>query len=225
MDAKYVLTATIVVSVLSIGIGGVEAGQRKQGMQSGQQQSSQQRVDEQMGQGGNAMGVPVPGSVSDMEKTEKEPDVSKIRSSKTIQQFPYSMEGEILKIDGETYQIGGQAGEEVSLVVNKDTNLDCAAASPRTDSRQSSEGISSDRMSAKEQAPQASEQQVAQGQQQNETARGSGFRIGTCNFQTGDRVKAEIDDNGRATTLKYLASGSSSSGTRNSEMEMGGRSR
>ena len=212
MNRQSIVTTVVAVSVMWIGIVSVEAGQR--------QQLDQQRVDEQMGQGGNAMGVPVPGSVSDMEKTEKEPDVSKIKSSKTIPQLPYSVEGEILKIDGETYRIGGKSGEEVSLVVNKDTNLDCAAASQRSDSRGSSEGISSDRMQANDQAPKASEQQLAQGQRQDETARGSGFRIGTCNFQTGDRVKAEIDDNGRATTLKYLASGSSP-GMSNSDMPTG----
>lgn len=215
MNKKYVLTTVAAVSVMWVGIGIVDAGQGKQ--------SGQQRVEEQMGSGGNAMGVPVPGSVADMEKTEKEPDVSKIKSSKTIQQLPYSIEGEILKIDGETYRISGKSGEEVSLVVNKDTNLDCAAASRGSDSR-SSEVISSDRMQAKDQAPKASEQQVAQGQRQDETARGSGFRIGTCNFQAGDHVKAEIDDNGRATTLKYLAAGSSS-GTDNSDMGMGRQSR
>ena len=86
----YVLTTVVAVSAMCIGLGSsVEAGQGKQ--------SGQQKVDEQMGPGGNAMGVPVPGSVSDMEKTEKEPDVSKIKSSKTIQQLPYSLEGEILK--------------------------------------------------------------------------------------------------------------------------------
>ncbi len=218
MNRQYVLTTVVAVSVMCAGIGSIEAGQGKQ--------SGQQKVDEQMGPGGNAMGVPVPGSVSDMEKTEKEPDVSKIKSSKTLPQLPYSLEGEILKIDGETYRISGKSGEEVSLVVNKDTNLDCAAASSQSDSRQSSEVISSDRMEAKDQAPQASEQQMAQGQRQDETARGSGFRIGTCNFQTGDHVKAEIDDNGRATTLKYLAAGSSS-GTPNSgsDMETGRQNR
>ena len=213
MNKKYVWTTVAALSVLWIGIGSVEAGQ-------GKKQSGQQRVDEQMGSGSNAMGVPVPGSVSDMEKTEKEPDVSKIKSSKTIPQLPYSVEGEILKIDGETYRISGKSGEEVSLVVNKDTNLDCAAASSGSDSRSSSEVISSDRMQAKDQAPRASEQQISQGQRQDETARGSGFRIGTCNFQAGDHVKAEIDDNGKATTLKYLAAGSSS-GARDSESDMG----
>ena len=216
MNRQSIVRTVVAVSVMWIGIGTVEAGSGKQ--------SGQQRVDEQMGQGGNAMGVPVPGSVSDMEKTEKEPDVSKIKSSKTIPQLPYSVEGEILKIDGETYRISGKSGEEVSLVVNKDTNLDCAAASQGSDSRSESEGISSDRMQAKDQAPKASEQQIAQGQRQDETARGSGFRIGTCNFQTGDRVKAEIDDNGRATTLKYLAAGSSSS-LGNPDMQTGQQGR
>ncbi len=170
---------------------------------------ARQRAEKQMGSEGNAMGVPVPGSVSDTESTEKQPDMSKIQSSRTIPRLPYTVEGEILKIDGQNYEIydsKGGSGDRVSLIVNRDTNLDCAAA-PASDQQQGT--MKPDRPSSKEQAPGASDQQVAQGQRQNETARGSGFQIGTCNFKQGDRVKAEVDDNGRVTTLKYLASSQS----------------
>jgi hypothetical protein len=175
--------------------------------------AAEQRLDQQMGSEGNAMGVPVPGSVSDIENTEKQPDTSKIQSSRTIPQMPYSVEGEILKIDGQNYDIQG-GNERVSLIVNKDTNLDCARVpegrSAKTSDMKGSDMMKTDRVGAKEQAPQASEQQRAQGQRQDETARGAGFQIGSCDFKQGDRVKAEVDDNGRVTTLKYLADSSAS---------------
>lgn len=174
--------------------------------------SAQQRLEQQMGPEGNAMGVPVPGSVSDIEKTEKRPDMSKIQSSKSIPRLPYTVEGEILKIDGQNYDIRSGQGERVSLIVNKDTNLDCAAAPTSGEScmGKQSETVTTDRLSRKDQAPKASEQQLAQGQRRDETARGAGFQIGTCDFKTGDRVRAQIDDNGNVTTLKYLAKGSES---------------
>ena len=33
---------------------------------------------------------------------------------------------------------------------------------------------------------------------------GAGFSIGTCSFKGGDRIKAEVDDNGRVTMIKFL---------------------
>jgi hypothetical protein len=65
--------------------------------------------------------------------------------------------------------------------------------------------LASERISVEQQAPAASERQREQGQRKNETARGAGFRIGQCDFHPGDRVKAEVDDMGRVTTLEYLA--------------------
>jgi hypothetical protein len=171
--------------------------------------SAEQRVDQQMGSEGNAMGVPVPGSVSDIESTEKQPDTSKIHSSRDTPRLPYTVEGEILKIDGHNYEIQG-GSERVSLIVNQDTNLDCAKAPEGKQSAKHSETMKTDRVGAKEQAPHASDKQIAQGQRKDETARGAGFQIGTCDFKTGDRVKAEVDDNGRVTTLKYLAASSTS---------------
>jgi hypothetical protein len=174
--------------------------------------SAEQRVDQQMGSEGNAMGVPVPGSVSDIESTEKQPDTSKIHSSRDTPRLPYTVEGEILKIDGHNYEIQG-GSERVSLIVNQDTNLDCAKAPEGKQSAKHSETMKTDRVGAKEQAPHASDKQIAQGQRKDETARGAGFQIGNCDFKQGDRVKAEVDDNGRVTTLKYLADSSHSQGS------------
>jgi hypothetical protein len=191
---------TIAVAMSFFGVMGLQA---EQGMKQGQE-----RFDKQIGsEEGAAMGVPVPGSTSDIESTKKKPDVSGIKSSQSLDRLPYRVEGEILKIDGQNYEVRSSDQTSVSLVVNKDTNLDCAAAPT---SGQSGEQMTTDRMSAKEQAPQASEKQLAQGQQKDETSRGAGFQIGNCNFKKGDRVRAEIDDNNRVTTLKYLASGSNS---------------
>jgi hypothetical protein len=43
-----------------------------------------------------------------------------------------------------------------------------------------------------------------QGQRQDETAAGSGFKIGDCSFKQGDKVKAEVSDVGTVTTLKFV---------------------
>ncbi|WP_447976708.1 hypothetical protein [Candidatus Nitrospira bockiana] len=171
---------------------------------------AQERFEKQMGQEGNAMGVPVPGSVSDMEDTHKQRDASKVESSETLPRIPHLIEGEILTIDGSNYDIRSTEGERVSLRVNADTNLVCAgpAKAGSESGAGRSETLSSERLSPKEQAPEASERQLAQGQRQDETARGSGFRVGNCDFKAGDRIKAEVDDNNRVTTLKQLASSS-----------------
>jgi hypothetical protein len=115
------------------------------------------------------------------------------------------VEGEIVKTDGQQFEIKKtDGGERVQLVVNQDSNLDCSAAS-RESKEKRAETLTSERIPAQDQAPAASERQREQGQRNNETARGAGFRIGQCDFHAGDRVKAEVDDMGRVTTLKYLA--------------------
>jgi sporulation protein YlmC with PRC-barrel domain len=117
----------------------------------------------------------------------------------------YFVEGEVLKIDGQKYTIKkDETEEQVRLIVNQDTNLDCAEGP--TSQEKKSDVVISDRASPQKQAPQASERQIEQGQRKDETARGAGFRIGRCDFKVGDRVKAEVDDMGKVTTLKYLAS-------------------
>jgi hypothetical protein len=202
MMIQRLLAVGISVAFLGLGVAGAEETMK----------SGQEKFNKQMSPEGNAMGVPVPGSTKDIESTEKQPDTSKIQSSKTLERLPNSIEGAILKIDGENYEIQGNMGDRVRLIVNNDTNLDCAAA-PTTDRKSgTSDSMTSERLSAKDQAPQASDQQVAQGQRKDETARGSGFQIGKCDFKQGDVVKAEIDDNGRATTLKYLSDSSRSQG-------------
>ena len=108
--------------------------------------------------------------------------------------------GEIRKIEGEYYFIqDDEAGDEVRLLVNKDANRDCSAA-PVTAGETSAPGAA-DRQPA-EQASAMSDRQKEQGQKQDETAIGSGFTIGKCSFKPGDRIKAEVDDMGRVTTLK-----------------------
>jgi sporulation protein YlmC with PRC-barrel domain len=181
-----------------------EAGQ---GQQSTSREGDRQRFSNQMDPEGNAMGVPAPGTVADIEDTRKQPDPAQMHPPEANRQITlggsqYFVEGEVLKIEEEHYFIRkDDSGEQVSLIVNQDTNLDCAAA-PATGA---SEGMTSERASPREQAPKASSQQIEQGQRKDETARGAGFRIGQCDFHPGDRVKAEVDDMGRVTTLKYLA--------------------
>ncbi|MGH7230154.1 MAG: PRC-barrel domain-containing protein, partial [Nitrospiraceae bacterium] len=177
--------------------------------------SPQERTEKQLGPQGNAMGVPEPGTVKDIEDTRKQPDPAQMHSPEESRQMTlggaqYFVEGEVLKIDGHNFTIKkDDTSEQVRLLVNQDTNLDCAAAA--TSQEKKSDVVISERASPQKQAPQASETQIEQGQRKDETARGAGFRIGRCDFKPGDRVKAEVDDMGKVTTLKYLAGLSPSS--------------
>jgi hypothetical protein len=112
--------------------------------------------------------------------------------------------GEIRKIEGEYYFIkDDEAGDEVRLLVNKDTNLDCSAASI-TGAGSTSQSVATDRQSAEQRVAEAGARQKEQGQKKDETAIGSGFSIGACSFKPGDLIKAEVDDMGRVTTLKFM---------------------
>jgi hypothetical protein len=165
---------------------------------------------EQTGTTGSAaeVGVPVPSTASDQETTLKHRDPSNAHKPDADAQVTLGgaqtfMEGNISRMEGPYYFIKKEdSGEETRLIVNRDTNLDCAAA-PMPD--RGVPAMTSERLTAKEEAPRASDKQLAQGQRADETARGSGFRIGDCAFQVGDRIKAEVDDNGVVTTLKYTA--------------------
>jgi sporulation protein YlmC with PRC-barrel domain len=156
------------------------------------------------------LGKPIPGTIQDFEDTRKQPDPAEMHSPESNRQVTlggaqYFVEGEIVKTEGQQFEIKKtEGGERVQLVVNQDTNLDCSA-SPRESNEKRADTLMSERVPAREQAPAASERQREQGQRKNETARGAGFRIGQCDFHAGDRVKAEVDDMGRVTTLKYLA--------------------
>jgi hypothetical protein len=154
-----------------------------------------------MGEEGNAMGVPEPGTVSDQESTNKQRQPSRQQSPRenaqvTIGGANYFVTGEVLKIEDERYFIrDAESGNEVHLLVNRDTNLDCGAAGSSggtmsTDRERSNTG--------------ATKRQQAQGQRQDETAAGSGFKIGDCSFKRGDKVKAEVSDVGTVTTLKLM---------------------
>jgi hypothetical protein len=156
------------------------------------------------------MGKPTPAITGDFEDTRKQPDPAQMHSPESNRQVTlggaqYFVEGEIVTINGQRYEIKkADNGERTLLIVNRDTNLDCSAADSRYDETRK-DMLASERISAEQQAPDASQRQREQGQRKDETARGAGFRIGECNFQPGDRVKAEVDDMGRVTTLEYLA--------------------
>jgi hypothetical protein len=97
--------------------------------------------------------------------------------------------GEIRKIEGDYYFIKeDEAGDEVRLLVNKDANLDCSTA-PIAGAGTTSQTVATDRQSAERQATEASDRQKEQGQKKDETAVGSGFRIGTCcSFSTTSSI-------------------------------------
>jgi len=159
---------------------------------------------------GSEMGVPVPGSVSDMESTKKHRNPAKDQGADqnaqvTVGGAKYFVSGDIRQIQGDHYFVNDEeSGHEVRLLVNNDTNLICSPAEASTGGTSDSELVAADRLSAKQDAPEASERQQEQGQKKNETAMGSGFRIGTCSFKSGDMIKAEVDDMGRVTTLRSM---------------------
>ncbi|HKY70927.1 MAG TPA: hypothetical protein VJL88_03330 [Nitrospira sp.] len=158
----------------------------------------------------NELGKPMPGNTQDFEDTRKQPDPAQMHSPESNRQVTlggaqYFVEGQVFNIDGQRFEIKKtEDGERVQLVVNQDTNLDCSAV-PSESTEKRTETFTSERIPVQEQAPAASERQRAQGQRKDETARGAGFRIGQCDFHVGDLVKAEVDDMGRVTTMKYLA--------------------
>jgi hypothetical protein len=166
--------------------------------------SDHERVTQQIG---TEVGVPEPGSVSDQETTKKQRNPSKDQGTEqnaqiTLGGAKYFVSGKIRQIQGDHYFVRDEeSGDEVRLLVNNDTNLTCSAEAS-TGGSSTSQLVAADRLSAKQQAPEASDRQQEQGQKKNETARGSGFRIGTCSFKPGDRIKAEVDDMGRVTTLR-----------------------
>jgi hypothetical protein len=112
----------------------------------------------------------------------------------TIGGSKYSVPGEILKIEGPYYYVKDlESGEPVRLIVNKDTNLDCGT-------RQGS--MASERK--QQDTKGTTERQQAQGQKRDETAVGSGFKIGDCDVKPGNIIKADVSDLGTVTTLRLI---------------------
>ena len=169
--------------------------------------SDQERSTEQIG---SELGGPAPGSVSDQETTKKQRNPAKHQKASenaqvTLGGSKYVVYGVIGKMQGDYYFVNDdESGDEVRLLVNNDTNLDCSATPSSTRDASSSEIVATDRVSAHQQASEASDRQKEQGQNKDETAVGSGFRIGACAFKPGDRIKAEVDDMGRVTTLRSM---------------------
>jgi len=171
--------------------------------------SDQERFTQQLG---SEVGVPEPGSVSDQETTKKQRNPAKDQGADqnaqiTLGGAKYFVSGKIGRIQGDQYFVHDEeSGHEVRLLVNSDTNLICSAVEASAGGTSVSELVAADRLSAKQDAPDASDRQQEQGQKKNETAMGSGFRIGTCSFKSGDMIKAEVDDKGRVTTLRSMPS-------------------
>ena len=88
------------------------------------------------------------------------------------------------------------------LIVDRDTNLHCAAA-PASRPEVGDDDERSHRRGEASAPSQPASEEMEQGQRKDETARGGGLGFGQCSFQPGDRVKAEVDDMGHVTTLEY----------------------
>jgi hypothetical protein len=154
------------------------------------------------------MGTPEPGSVSDQETTRKQRNPAKAQGTDQNTQVTLGgaknvVTGEVFKIDGEYHFIKEDSGEEVRLLVNKDTRKICGSG---TASASSSSPVIGKQDGSGD--PAASDEQIRQGQRKDETATGSGFQMGQsagCAFKAGDRIKAEVSDIGTVTTIRYLA--------------------
>lgn len=166
--------------------------------------------------GQEQMGNPLPGASGDQESTKKQRNPSKDQRSDQNAQVTLGgskpfVSGEIIKVQNEFYFIKDkESGDEVRLLVNRDTNLDCSqmSATSGSSSSREQEGIGKSQLNQsveQQQSSGATGRQKEQGQKKDETAVGSGFQMGDCSFKAGDKVKAEVDDNGRVTTLKFLA--------------------
>lgn len=114
--------------------------------------------------------------------------------------------GEITKIEGEYFFIKDAETEEaVRVRVTKDTNRDCGPMTSPSSAGQQEAEKGKDIVSESQQSGQnISPAMREQGQKADETAVGRGFKIGACAFKFGDKVKAEVDDNGIVTTLKLM---------------------
>lgn len=171
------------------------------------QQSNHERFDRQIG---SETSVSVPGSAGDQELTKKQWDPFRDQQADHNAQITVGgarpiVSGQIGAIQGHYYFIKDEeSGEEIRLLVNGDTNLDCSIASAGTKSSSAQDVVVTDRQPNDIQASRSSERQKEQGQREDETAVGSGFRIGTCAFEPGNRIKAEVDDMGRATTMRLM---------------------
>ena len=199
--ARILIPTVGVTSMLCMGTTGIINPADVFALQSSEKENSQM----------NELGVPPLGTVMDFEHTQKEASHSEMHSPESNRQVTlggaqYVVEGKIVNIDGQTFDIKKtESGERVRLIVNQDTNLNCATAPPASGAKQS-ETIANDRMTSEQPALPANGLQRAQGYRTEERARGAGFRIGQCDFLPGDGVKAEVDDMGRITTLNYVAS-------------------
>jgi hypothetical protein len=159
---------------------------------------------EQLAQLGRmGLGVPEPGTAMDLEQTNKRRNPSNDHTADRNAQINlggarYFVSGQPIKIEGEHYYVrDDDSGDAIRLVVNKDSHLLCA---PGTGRGQAAIGKQDGELDKT-----ASPKQIAQGQKQDETAIGAGFVIGTSNcFESGDRIRAEVSDEGIVTLLRYL---------------------
>jgi len=152
------------------------------------------------------LGMPPPGMAGDQENTKKQRNPAKDHRADQNAQVTLGgsksvVIGEIRRMENDYFFVKeDESGDEIRLLVNRDTNMDCGGAG----SQMKQESSSGKGAAMEQQMAGSTGRQREQGQRPNETAVGSGFKLGSCAFKAGDRVKAEVDDNGRVTTIKFL---------------------
>ena len=124
--------------------------------------------------------------------------------------------GKIIKAAKDRYVVRTSDGERVSLNVTDETNMKCSKNSNQASTSQSS-GSGSSGVGMASSSLGSSSTTGGSSSSAGSTSQAKGFRLGNCEFEKGDRIRAKVDDAG---DIIYLTgkSKSSRSGTRFSSM-------
>jgi len=127
-----------------------------------------------------------------------------------------SVSGEVLRIEGDTYTIKQTSGKEVRLTINANTKRDCHAektSDGRSSSQDSlnrgigdpSKDVQKDSARSADQAandPNQNRANQSSDAQRDRSAMNSASMSGTdCSFNVGDKIEAQVSEQGAATTL------------------------
>lgn len=212
MKSQFFLAGALVLSLSAVPVLYAADQPADQPSSAPEQQSASEPQSSSEPQGGQDPGMSRDNqsglAASDMESTEKKRDPGKAHKADknaqvTLGGAKSTVTGEITKIQNEYFFVKeAESGDEVRLLVNRDTNIDCGTVSTSAQNEQEQKG--KDIVAKSEQSQGASPRQQEQGQKKDETAMGHGFKVGACSFNPGEIIKAEVDDNGRVTTLKFV---------------------
>ena len=125
------------------------------------------------------------------------------------------VKGKIINIEREELTVRTGNGERMRIQISEDTNMVCRSKKESSSSESQSASSSSSAVSQTQDTKQSADSSSSSMSQGNQAQR-AGYRFGDCNFKTGDRIKARIDDSGDAQFVRYVKTkkGKSQSGLR-----------